>query len=206
MTPGPARSRSRARPGAPTPALDSDVPGVDPAEALVGTVRCCVRRFWKRLVECRRALGDPDAFPRNGGGGRPKKTLRGTSLYTSMWTLRRVYRGQRGPPFSPDEGRLLAALPGVLGETALGNVEKVAMGAENVVVWRWSFEAAGYSIISDDFRSEGEAVAELRLLQRKLYPEWCEEGQREGHLLWLRHVLREERLQAEVMQEPCSGS
>ena len=119
-----------------------------------------------------------------------------------MWTLRKIYRGQRGPPFSPDEGRLLAALPGVLGETALGNVEKVAMGAENVVVWRWSFEAAGYSIISDDFRSEGEAVAELRLLQRKLYPEWCEKEQRQGHLERWRHVLRERRQGAPLMEDP----
>ena len=142
--------------------------------------------------------GDAEVVLRNAG--------RGTPLFTLLWSLRKIYRGQRCPPFSPEEGRLLAGFPGVFGETALGNVEKIAMGADHVVVWRWSFEAAGYSIISDDFRSEGEAVAELRLLQRKLYPEWCEEGQREGHLLWLRHVLREERLQAEVMQEPCSGS
>ena len=83
---------------------------------------------------------------------------------------------------------------------------KVAEQTDLPVVWRWSFEAAGYPNHSEDFLSEGEAAAELRLLQRKLYPEWCEEGQRQGHLLWLRHVLREERLQAEVMQEPCSGS
>ena len=132
-------------------------------------------------------------------------------MYQAMWRIRLIYTGRSGEPFSAEEGRLLAELPDALGSATLGHVVKVAEETarrelkgcpKTPVVWRWSFEAAGYPIHSEDFRSEGEAGAELRFLQRKLYPEWCEEAQRKGHLERWCHVLRERRLHAPLMEDP----
>ena len=72
-------------------------------------------------------------------------------------------------------------------------MDKVLACPSQEVVWRWSFQAAGYPIESDDFQSEQEATAELRKLQAKLYPGWEEEGQRQKHLERLRRALKEER-------------
>ena len=71
----------------------------------------------------------------------------------------------------------------LLAQSAWGHVVKVAeqtdrqelMGCPQAPVGgRWSFEAAGYLIHSEDVGSEGDAAAELCLVQRKLYPEGCE--------------------------------
>ena len=106
---------------------------------------------------------------------------------------------------------MLAELPGALGTATLGHVVKVAEETDRRelkecpkthVVWRWSFGAAGYSIHSEDFLSEGEAAMQLRFLQTKLYPEWCETAQRRRHLERWSHVLRERRLHAQLMEDP----
>ena len=108
-------------------------------------------------------------------------------MYQAMRRIRLIYKGRRGEPLSAEEGRMLVELPGALGTATLGHVVKVAEETDRRelkecpkthVVWRWSFGAAGYSIHSEDFLSEGEAATELRFLQRKLYPEWCETAQR----------------------------
>ena len=106
---------------------------------------------------------------------------------------------------------MLVELPGALGTATLGHVVKVAEETDRrelmvcpkaPVVWRWCFEAAGYPIHSEDFLSEGGAAMELRFLQTKLYPEWCETAQRRRHLERWSHVLRERRLHAQLMEDP----
>ena len=143
-------------------------------------------------------------------------------MHQAMRRIRLIYKGRRGEPLSAEEGRMLVELPGALGTATLGHVVKVYrnIGAtdrkvagetdcrelmdcpKTQVVWRWSFEAAGYSIHSEDFLSEGEAATELRFLQRKLYPEWCVLAQRRRHLERWSHVLRERRLHAQLMEDP----
>ena len=81
-------------------------------------------------------------------------------------------------------------------------MDKVLACPSQEVVWRWSFQAAGYPIESDEFQSEAEATAELRKLQAKLYPGWEDEGQRRKHLERLQRALKEERQHAETLQEP----
>ena len=204
-TPKPKRARSRSP--APAAGATPECAETPPLEALAGKVRVHVQLFCDRLIEFRRASGDPAAVPSQYGS----KDTGENALYQAMHRLRSIYNNRNGPPFTAEEGSLLARLPGALGKVTLGHVLEVAQKSdrreslgrpETPVVWRWSFEAAGYPIHSEDFSSEGEAAAELRLLQRRLYPEWCETAQRKRHLERWRDVLRERRLHTELMADP----
>ena len=154
--------------------------------------RVAVRRFCARLFEFQKAA--PGQFPSQRGKDK--------ALYYALKNIRSSYRGIQGPELTADEGRLLAAFPEIFGKDALGSVAKVVVQASGVVLWRWTFESSGYPIHGDDFDTEQEATAELRVVQSKLYPGWERAGQRQQHLERLRAVVKEERQKAQILREP----
>ena len=81
----------------------------------------------------------------------------------------------------PDDYKLLAYLPQILGPQVFGEV--VAHEGR----WRWTFASASLDVHSENFSSKDAATKDLAKIQRQLYPHWSQNEKREVHL---RNVIR----------------